>query len=112
MQIQITTDHNIEGHQPLLDQVRATVSEAVGSFSAHITRVEVHLSDENSDKKTGVNAFRCVMEAKLAGQKPAVVTDDATSLDQSIAGAAEKLARLIVSIRGRERAKQKAESGG
>ena len=112
MQIQVTTDHNIEGNQALFDQVNAAVSEALGSFSAHITRVEVHLSDENGDKKTGVNAFRCVMEVRLSGRKPEVVTEDATTLEQSFSGAAEKLARLVVNIRGRERAKEKAEKGG
>jgi ribosome-associated translation inhibitor RaiA len=98
MQIQINTDRNIEGHEALAAQVRGVVESALSRISEHITRVEVHLSDES-----GQNDMRCMMEARLEGQQPIAVTHQAATLDQAVDGAAGKLARLIESALGRLR---------
>ena len=103
MQIQINTDDNIEGREALADQVRGVVENALSRFSDHITRVEVHLSDENSDKKGGNDEMRCMMEARIEGRQPIAVTHQAASLDQAVDGAADKLTRLIESTLGRLR---------
>ena len=83
MQIQINTDHNIEGHQALAAQISGVVENALGRFSDHITQVEVHLSDENSDKKGGNDDMRCMMEAHLEGRQPIAVTHHASHLGPS-----------------------------
>src|SRR5664280_3625391 len=62
MQVQINTGHNIEGHEALSAHVSDVVKNALVRLGDHITRVEVHLSDENGDK-SGPNDKRCVMEA-------------------------------------------------
>ena len=73
MQVQINTDHNIEGREVLTTQVRGVVEGALTRFSDHITRVEVHLSDENSHKG-GQNDKRCMLEARLERRRPVAVT--------------------------------------
>lgn len=103
MQIQLNTDRNIEGHEALTTRVSEEVESALKRFSDRITRVEVHLSDENSDKKGGNDDMRCVMEARLEGRQPVAVTHHAATLDQAIDGAADKLASLIESTLGRLR---------
>ena len=103
MQIQINTDGNIEGHEALAAQVSSVVESALSRLSDHITRVEVHLSDENSDKKGGNDDIRCMMEARLEGRQPIAVTHQAATLDQAVDGAADKLARLVESTLGRLR---------
>ncbi|MFO7675407.1 MAG: HPF/RaiA family ribosome-associated protein [bacterium] len=95
MQIQINTDRNIEGREALAARVSGAVAGALSRFSDRITRVEVHLSDENSAKKAGHDAMRCMMEARLAGRQPIAVTHQAATLDQAIDGAAGKLANLL-----------------
>lgn len=50
MQIQVNTDDNVEGREELVRQLEAEISRTLGRFGDHFTRVEVHLSDENSDK--------------------------------------------------------------
>jgi len=90
MQIQTNTDKNIEGHDRLAAYVEDVVSNGLDRFSSRITRVEVHLSDENSDKKGGQD-MRCMMEARIEGRKPAAVTHQAETMDQAIAGALNKL---------------------
>jgi ribosome-associated translation inhibitor RaiA len=102
MQIQINTDHNIEGNEALAAQVRGIVKSALSRISDHITRVEVHLSDESSHKSTQ-NDKRCMMEARLEGRQPIAVTHQAATLDQAVDGAADKLTRLIESTLGRQR---------
>ncbi len=101
MQIQINTDSNIEGREALTAHVSGAVENALSRFSDHITRVEVHLSDENSGKKDGSEDMRCMMEARLEGRQPIVVTDQAATLDQAVDGAAHKLTRLIETIIGK-----------
>ncbi|MEO7863656.1 MAG: HPF/RaiA family ribosome-associated protein [Nitrospirales bacterium] len=103
MQIQINTDRNIEGHEALATQVSDVVESALSRFSDHITRVEVHLSDENSEKKGGNDDMRCVVEARLEGRQPIAVTHQAATLDQAVDGATDKLSRLIENTLGRLR---------
>lgn len=103
MQIQINTDRNIEGREALAAQVSSVVESALSRIRDHITRVEVHLSDENSDKKGGNDNMRCVMEARLEGRQPIAVTHQAATLDHAVDGAADKLSRSIESTLGRLR---------
>ncbi len=102
MQVQVNTDHHIKGHEALVIRVRATVEGALSRFSDHITRVEVHVSDENGDKH-GQNDKRCAMEARLEGRQPVAVTRQAATVDEAIDGAAGELARLIEHTLGRLR---------
>ncbi len=102
MQIQIKTDHNIKGHEALAAQVSGVVENALSRFSEHITQVEVHLSDENSNKKVGYDAMRCMIEARLEGRQPIAVTHQANTLDQAVDGAADKMTRLIETTLGRQ----------
>jgi ribosome-associated translation inhibitor RaiA len=100
MQVQINTDHNIGGHEVLTARVRGVVESALSRVRDHITRVEVHLSDENGGK-SGQNDMCCVMEARLEGRQPVAVTGQAETLDQAVHGAADKLGRLIETTLGR-----------
>jgi ribosome-associated translation inhibitor RaiA len=103
MQIHINTDRNIEGHEALAAQVSGVVESALSRFSDRITRVEVHLSDENSAKNGGHDDIRCMMEARLEGRQPVAVTHQAVTVELAVDGAAGKLTRLIESTLGRQR---------
>jgi len=94
MQIQVNTDHTIEGHEALAARIRAVVESALSRMSDHITRVEVHLTDERGPK-SAKNDKRCMMEARLEGRQPIAVTDEAATLDLAVDGTADKLAKLI-----------------
>lgn len=100
MQININTDKTIERHQGLDDHVQSVVSAAVQRFADHITRVEVHLSDENSQKSVD-GGNRCMLEARVNGYQPIAVSDHSVHLHMAITGAAEKLKRAIDSALGR-----------
>ena len=110
MQVQINTDRNAEGHEALAAQVSGVVESALSRLSDHITRVEIHLSDENSAKKGGTNDMRCMMEARLEGRRPVAVTHQAATMDQAVDGAADKLARLIESTLERLREQKRSRT--
>jgi ribosome-associated translation inhibitor RaiA len=104
MKIQLNTDVHIDGTEALAAQVSATVAQALARYSEHVTRVEVHLSDENGGKTGqhgGQHDQRCMLEARLEGRQPVAVTHHAATLDQAVHGAAQKLAHLLDSTFGR-----------
>jgi len=102
MTIQFNTDSNVtlseEHRAPLI----GLISEELSRFSNQITRVEVHLSDENGDKE-GLNDKRCMIEARLAGMKPIAVTNHANTHEQAVGGAVDKLKTSLDTILGRLR---------
>jgi len=106
MQVLVSTDRNIEGREALAARITKIVERALVRVKDRITRVDVHLSDENSDKKGGGLEMRCVIEARLEGRPPVAVTDHAATLDQAASGAADKLARSIDHLFGRLRNKR------
>ena len=95
MQIQLNTDHNLTGTVGLSQHVETLLSTSLGRFSANITRVEVHLGDENSSTKTGTDDKRCVLEARVAGYAPLVVTHHAATINQALDGGVERLKHLL-----------------
>jgi ribosome-associated translation inhibitor RaiA len=102
MKIQINSDRNIVIHEGFAAELEQSISKTLSHFSRQITRVEVHLGDENGHKGGGQqDDKRCAMEARLQGRPPLAVTCNAPSLQQAAAGAAEKLNRLIESSLGR-----------
>lgn len=102
MQIQVNTGTDVHGGEDLIRRVQAMVEGAVSHFADRITRIEVHLSDENS-AKGGDKDKRCMLEARLAGLKPIAVTHQAENMQLAIDGASEKLEKAIGSELGRLR---------
>lgn len=100
MQININTDKSIDRSNGLDEHVQTVVKAAVDRFAEQITRVEVHLSDENSQKSSD-GGNRCLLEARLTGHQPIAVSDHSVHLHQAISGAADKLKRAIDSALGR-----------
>jgi len=101
MQIQVNTDNHSAGSTELTRQVAGVVEGALGRFSDRITRVEVHLTDENGSQKSGDSDKRCVMEARLAGLRPITVSAEGSSLEQALDGATDKLEKTLKRTLGR-----------
>jgi ribosome-associated translation inhibitor RaiA len=102
MKVQINTDRNIEADEEITKEVGSALEAAVGRFSDQITRVEVHLSDHNS-QRSGANDKRCLLEARLAGRPPTAVSHEAATMEQAIRGAADKLKSSLERTLGRLR---------
>jgi hypothetical protein len=100
MKIQINAVHNIHGRERLIRHAEVVVESTIGHLSEHVSRVEVHLSDENGDKGGGHDK-RCVMEARIEGHQPIAVTHEAETIEQATIGAAAKLKNILDHTIGR-----------
>ncbi|MBC7913126.1 MAG: HPF/RaiA family ribosome-associated protein [Pyrinomonadaceae bacterium] len=100
MKIQINTDNNIVGREQMVAHYEKILSEALARFSDQITRLEVHLSDENSNKE-GLEDKRCMLEARVENLKPIAVTHYAASLHEAVSGSIDKLKKSIETSLGK-----------
>jgi ribosome-associated translation inhibitor RaiA len=100
MTIQINTDKNLTVHESYSAKIHGLLSEELSRYSENITRLEVHLSDENGNKD-GINDMRCMIEARLEGRQPIAVKEAANTVDQAINGAIEKLKSVLTSLLGK-----------
>ena len=97
MTVQINTDKNIEWDQRHNEHFTGSINGELDRYSEHITRVEVHVSDENAGKK-GVNDIRCLMEVRIEGKQPIAVTEQSNTIEQSVAGSITKVKAALKSI--------------
>jgi ribosomal subunit interface protein len=99
--INVSTDNNIDGSDKLRSFVEGLVDDVLGRFRDRITRIEVHLADENGRAKSANNDKRCTMEARISGLKPVAVSEQAASLDHAINAAVGTLEKSLNRTLGR-----------
>lgn len=105
MQIQINTDRNIQADERLAEFIRDTLQSKLNRFAGNLTRIEVHLSDENGQQKNDGHDKRCLLEARFEGLDPVAITEHAATVGQAITGAADKMQRKLSSLVGKLRDK-------
>src|SRR4051794_31319030 len=66
MQVKVVGDNHVKATAELARDVEASAETALKRFGQQITRVEVHLADENSHKR-GDSDKQCTVEAHVAG---------------------------------------------
>jgi ribosome-associated translation inhibitor RaiA len=93
MYIEIHTDKSIEGTQEFTERIRGMVEPSLRRFGPRITRLDVHLSDPSSGH--GQPLVRCMIEARMSPHDPVAVSEDATQLKQAVAGAVDKMKRVL-----------------
>lgn len=104
MQVQVRHDANIQGGASLIASITATIESGLDAFAGEVHSVDVHVSDQNGPK-TGSDAIRCTVEARVNGRPPQAVTHDGPTLGVALDVAVDKLARLLDHQLGRVRAK-------
>jgi ribosome-associated translation inhibitor RaiA len=110
MQIQINTDKNIRAHAAFTAALTERIGNALGRFSDRITRLEVHVSDENGGKSSPDDK-RCMLEARLEGRQPVSVVHLSATVDQAVDGAVDKMLRMIESTLDRLHDRQRHGAG-
>jgi ribosome-associated translation inhibitor RaiA len=100
MTIQINTDNNITGSERLSAYIKTLITKSIKRFDDQLTRIEVYLADENSDK-SGIDDKRCTLEARLEGMNPLAATGYGNTIEEAIRSAAEKLKSALDSATGR-----------
>lgn len=105
MQIQVHSDNHIEGSARLVEWVSASVADKLERFDDDLTRVVVHITDENGEK-AGSQDKRCQIEARPKGHQPVSVTHKAESVDLAVEGAIDKLGNALGHLYGKLRDKR------
>lgn len=90
MKIQYNISNIGEGDERLVETLDDLFINSLFRFKEKITRLEVHLTDENSHKD-GQNDKRCMLEARIAGVQPIAITSQASSFEEAIKIASGKL---------------------
>lgn len=101
MDIQVRTDHTVEGTEGLIGSVESEVAAGLEPFTDRITRVNVHLGDQSGGRRREAD-IRCVIEAHPVGHEPVVVTHRATTTDAATTGAARQMHDLLARMFGRQ----------
>jgi ribosome-associated translation inhibitor RaiA len=110
MLIEVNTDNHIQGRADVAASVQDMVADALDHFRERISRVEVHLGDENGDKG-GAADIRCSLEARIEGHQPVGVTHHAGTVVEAVDGAAEKLDHVLERTLGRLRDRRPRADG-
>lgn len=100
MNIQFNTGKTVVGSEELKTSVTYLLNEELSRFSRQITRLEVHLSDEDGIKE-GQNDKRFMLEARLEGLRPMAVTDHANTYQRAVKGSTQKMKTSLERILGR-----------
>jgi hypothetical protein len=102
MIIQFNTDKTINGDEKHRAYFIGLITEEFERFSDSITRIEVHLGDENGNKE-GIGDIRCMLEARLKGRQPIAVTSHADTNDAAVSASIDKLKASLETILGKMR---------
>ncbi|HEU0136331.1 MAG TPA: HPF/RaiA family ribosome-associated protein [Flavobacterium sp.] len=102
MLIQFNTDNHIEGRERMENYFTTVLETSLKRFEDHITRLEVHLGDENSEK-FGTDDKRCAIEARIAGKQPIAVVNHSDTIEKAVSGAVDKLKKVLDTTFGKMR---------
>ena len=94
MQVQINHDNHVRISADVSERFTRVLESSLAQFGDRITRVEVHLADENASKGGDFDK-RCVLEAHVANLAPIAVTHEAASLQLAFEGALVKLKHAL-----------------
>ncbi|MBA4301963.1 MAG: hypothetical protein C0433_17955 [Cyclobacterium sp.] len=100
MIVQLNTDKNIEGTAGLETFVSEKVNSGLKHFVENITRIEVHLSDQNGDKG-GSDDIHCKIEARLEGIQPVIVVGKSGSKEKALDEAVDKMKAKLGTVMGK-----------
>lgn len=100
MIIQINSDKNIQVSEKLEAFVSEKISRALRRFSGRITRIEVHLSDQNAGK-SGADDIQCRIEARIKNLQPVTVTARSDTREKALGEAIDKIKAALDSAIGK-----------
>ena len=104
MKIQFNSDKNIQGTEKLETFVSDKINRSLKRFAGKITRIEVHLSDQNA-QKASPDDLQCKIEARIEGLKPIIVTGKNNTKEKALYDAIDKMNTALDTLIGKLKAK-------
>lgn len=100
MQVQFNSDSSVMGTDNVAERIGAVVRSKLKRHAERLTRVEVHVRDENA-RKGGGDDKACTIEARPRSGSALGVTAHAGDVDTAARLAADKLAQRLDSHFGK-----------
>ena len=101
MQFQFNSDSSVMGTDNVAVRIEAQMRHTLGRFEDRLTRLEVHVSDENA-RKGGGDDKCCTIEARPRGGRAIGVSEHAAKVDDAARKAASTLAQRLDRHFGKE----------
>ena len=100
MDVQVNSNTSVAVSARFVRFAKDETARVLDRFAASLTRVEVHLSDENS-RKGGDADKRCAVEARPSRSRPITVTATAGTVETALSRALGKVRRALTTAFGR-----------
>jgi ribosome-associated translation inhibitor RaiA len=100
MQVQFNSNSSVMGTENVATRIEESVRGKLARFEDRLTRLEIHVRDENGPKH-GADDKACTIEARPAGGKPIGVTEHADTVDAAARKAANTLAQRLERLFGK-----------
>jgi len=94
MQFQFNSNSSVMGTENVAERIEAMVRQKLARYEDRLTRVEVHVADDNGSKH-GADDKHCTIEARPRGGKPIGVTEKASKVDDAARKAANTIAQRL-----------------
>lgn len=94
MQVQFNSDSSVMGTENVAERIEASVRDKLARFADRLTRLEIHVRDENG-AKGGADDKACTIEARPRGGRAIGVTEHASTVDDAARKAAHTLAQRL-----------------
>ena len=101
MQVQFNSDSSVMGTENVAERIEAQVRSKLSRFEDRLSRIEIHVRDENGPKH-GANDKACTIEARPRGGRAIGVTEHAAKVDDAARLAASTLDERLTRHFGRD----------
>ncbi len=100
MIIQFNTDNHLKATQGFEEAFTERINTSLKHFVDKITRLEIHLSDQNA-QKVGPDDVQCNMEARLEGLQPIFVSCKSDTKEKAMNDALDKMKAALTTVMGK-----------
>ena len=101
MQFQFNSDSSVMGTENVAERIEAMMRDKFSRFEERLSRLEVHVSDENAHKH-GHDDKTCMVEARPRGGRPIGVTEHSSKVDDAARKAANTMVQRLERHFGKE----------
>lgn len=100
MDFQFNTNSSVMGTENVAERIETQLRSRLERFAEKLTRLEVHVSDNNASKGGSADK-QCTIEARPRGGNPLTVTAQSSDVDAAARDAASKMVSLLDSHFGK-----------
>lgn len=104
MKIQLNSDKNIQITEKFEKYFSEKINLSFKRFDDIITRIEIHLSDQNAHK-TSPDDVQCKIEARIKDLQPVIVTGKSDTKEKALDEAIKKMKASLDKVTGKLKAK-------